>query len=93
MINYYIDTNGNKYIDLNGNYFIHSFSDVVIPTKLNCLQYKSHIYNNGYKKYAAYIYKDGAYVKVKPYINTEIEIAIAGMAIPGSSRVSSQEVS
>lgn len=58
-------------------------------TKLNYLQYKSCVYNNGYKKCVAYIYKDGAYVKVKPYINTKIEVAIAGIAIPGTSRVSS----
>lgn len=88
MVNYYIDINGNRYIDLNGNYFVPSLGDMT-PSKLNYLQYKSHIYNNGYKKCIAYIYKDGAYVKVKPYINTEIEVAIAGMAIPGISRVSS----
>lgn len=88
MANYYIDINGNRYVDLNGNYFVPTLDDVT-PTKLNYLRYKSHIYNNGYKKYVTYIYKDGAYVKVKPYINTEIEVAIAGIAIAGISRVSS----
>lgn len=88
MVNYYIDINGNRYIDLNGNYFVSSLDDVT-STKLNYLQYKSYVYNNGYKKCVTYIYKDGAYVKVKPYINTEIEVAIAGMAIAGTSRVSS----
>lgn len=88
MANYYVDINGNRYVDLSGNYFVPTLDDVT-PTKSNYLQYKSHIYNNGYKKCVAYIYKDGAYVKVKPYINTEIEVAIAGMAIPGTSRVSS----
>lgn len=88
MANYYVDINGNRYVDLSGNYFVSTFEGMA-PTKINYLQYKSHIYNNGYKKCVAYIYKDGAYVKVKPYINTEIEVAIAGMAIAGTSRVSS----
>lgn len=70
-----------------GDFVLTSYN--AAPIKLNYLQYKSCIYNNGYKKCAAYIYKDGAYVKVKPYINTKIEVAIAGIAIPGTSRVSS----
>ena len=87
MANYYVDINDNKYVDLNGNYFVSTLDDITL-TKLNYLQYKSHIYNNGYKKCVVYIYKNGAYVKVKPYINTEIEVAIAGIAIPGTSRAS-----
>lgn len=86
--NYYVDINGNKYIDINRNYYILTSYDKA-PTKLNYLKYKSCIYNNEYKKCVAYIYKDGAYTKVKPYINTKIEVAIAGIAIPGISRVSS----
>ena len=70
-----------------GDFVLASYN--AAPIKLNYLQYKSYVYNNGYKKCAAYIYKDGAYVKVKPYINTKIEVAIAGIAIPGTSRVSS----
>ena len=88
VANYYVDINGNKYVDINGNYYIITSYDEA-PTKLNYLQYKSCVYNNGYKKCVAYIYKDGAYVKVKPYINTKIEVAIAGIAIHGISRVSS----
>ena len=70
-----------------GDFVLTSYN--AAPIKLNYLQYKSCIYNHGYKKCVAYIYKDGAYVKVKPYINTKIEVAIAGIAIPGTSRVSS----
>lgn len=73
--------------DYPGDFVLASYDEA--PIKLNYLQYKSCVYNNGYKKCVAYIYKDGAYVKVKPYINTKIEVAIAGMAIPGTSRVSS----
>ena len=75
VVNYYVDINGNKYVDINGNYYTLTSYDKA-PTKLNYLQYKSQVYNNGYKK-------------VKPYINTKIEVAIAGLAIPGISRVSS----
>lgn len=70
-----------------GDFVLTSYD--AAPIKLNYLQYKSCIYNNGYKKCVAYIYKDGAYTKVKPYINTKIEVAIAGIAIPGTPRVSS----
>ena len=70
-----------------GDFVLTSYN--AAPNKLNYLKYKSCIYNNGYKKCVAYIYKDGAYTKVKPYINTKIEVAIAGIAIPGTSRVSS----
>lgn len=70
-----------------GDFVLASYDEAL--TKLNYLQYKSCIYNNRYKKCVAYIYKDGAYIKVKPYINTKIEVAIAGIAIPGTSRVSS----
>lgn len=57
--------------------------------KKHYLKYKANIYkdsNNGFTKYKTYIYKDGAYVLVKPCIYTDIDVAIAGLAVAGVSR-------
>lgn len=85
----YIDLNGNYYVNIDGNYFTQPAieTDVEIPSQLNYLKYKSCIYNNGYKNCNAYIYKNGAYVKVRPYINTTVSAAIADIAIAGDGRV------
>ena len=84
MANYYIDANGNYYIDTNGNYYIHSEENIEVPY----FQYKANIFNGSkYNNYVAYIYKNGSYVRVKPYIATEKNMAIAGVAIAGSAIV------
>lgn len=49
----------------------------------NFIPYKSFVEKN---KKKTYIYKDGKWVKVKPYIKTEITAAIAGIAIVGIAR-------
>lgn len=89
IVRYYVDANGDYYIDINNNYYIESEILTEAPTKLHYIQYKPYFYNNdSFKKYTAYIRQaDGSYVRVKPYIYTAIEMAIAGIAIPGISRV------
>lgn len=90
---YYIDQNGNYYINSNNDYYIASETYDSAPTKLYYLKYRPCIHNEGkFKKYTAYIRQsDGSYLKLKPYVYTKIEVAIAGMAIPGVSRASSNE--
>lgn len=88
LVKYYIDSNGNYYIDNNGNYFIEDDSAY---SKLHYIRYKPYFSdNNGiYTGYTAFIRQaDGSYLKLKPYIYTKIEVAIAGLAIPGISRAS-----
>lgn len=83
MTNYYIDANGNYYIGTNGSYYIYSES-IEGPY----VQYKANIFNGSkYNNYAAYIYKNGSYVRVKPYIATARNMAIAGVAIVDSAIV------
>ena len=79
------------YIDTNDNYYIESETFIEAPTKLHHIQYKPCFYNNdSFKRYTAYIRQaDDSYIKVKPYIYTAIEIAIAGTGIAGISHVSS----
>ena len=91
IIRYYVDINGNYYIDTNDNYYIGREILQEAPTKLHYEQYKPYFYNNGsFKKYTAYIRQaDGSYIRTIPYICTNINIAIAGIAIPGVSYVSS----
>ena len=88
-INYYIDSNGNNYVDVNGNYFIAGASFSEAPTKLRYIRYKPYFCNsnNTFKGYTAFIRQaDGSYLKLRPYIYTNIEIAIAGLATIGVSR-------
>lgn len=83
---YYIDENGNFYVDSNGNNYIAGNHYSESPTKLQYLQYKPYRYNSTYGKTTAYLYKNGEWIKVKPYIFTNTEIAIAGLAIAGIAR-------
>ena len=64
MTVFYIDQNGNYYIDQHGNYYIFKEENNIS----DFLEYKAHIYKNGYKKYTTYIFNNGSYKKVKVYI-------------------------
>lgn len=85
----YVDLNGNYYINIDGSYFTQPAieTDIEIPSQLNYLKYKSCIFNSGYKNYNTYIYKNGSYVRVQPYINTTVFSAIADIAIANEGRV------
>lgn len=88
-LNYYVDSNGNYYIDADGNYFIAGATYTQTPTKLHYIRYKPYFSdsNGVYTGYTAFIRQaDGSYLKLKPYIYTKVEIAVAGLAIAGVSR-------
>lgn len=87
---YYVDENGNQYIDENGNYYVQRAIFIDSPEKNNYIRYKPYFYNSSgaFKGYTAFIRQaDGSYLKLKPYIYTKIEIAVAGLATAGYSRV------
>lgn len=70
------------------NYYTYSEENIESPSTGMYFQYKANIFNNSkYNNYVAYIYKDGSYIRVKPYIATEKNIAIADIAIAGSAIV------
>lgn len=82
---YYVDDNGNYYVDTNGDNFIAG-SYVVEEGAHQQAWYKYTPYL-GNNKYIAYIKNsDGNFIKVKPHIYTDIDIAIAGVAVTGISR-------
>lgn len=85
---YYVDKDGNYYVDTNGNNFIAgSYIVNESPFREEWLKYTPYIVNSQFKKHNIYI-KDsnGSFKKVKAYIFTHIETAIAGIAIATISR-------
>lgn len=74
--------------DANGDNFIVGTSTEVENNRQQLwYKYTPYIVDNNYKKHTAYIKdSDGNFRKVKSYIYTDIDIAIANIAIAGFSR-------
>lgn len=87
---YYVDQNGNYYINSNNNFYIAREIHDDAPVASHYLKYRPYIYKDGeFKTYTTYIRQsDGSYLRLVPYVYTKIEIAIAGIATAGISRVS-----
>ena len=90
---YYVDQYGNYYIDNNNNFYIANEIFDEAPISSQYLRYRPYVHKDGeFKKYTAYIRQsDGSYLKLIPYVYTKIEIAVAGIAVPGASRVSDKK--
>ena len=90
---YYVDQNGNYYINSNNDFYIAKEIYDSAPVASHYLKYRPYIYKDGeFKTYTAYIRQsDGNYLKLIPHVYTEINIAIAGLAVAGVSCVSDKK--
>ena len=90
---YYVDQNGNYYINSNNDFYIAKEIYDSAPTTSNYAKYRPYIYRDGqFRTYTAFIRQpNGSYLKLIPYVYTQIEVAIAGIAVAGVSRVSSEK--
>ena len=90
---YYVDQNGNYYINSNNDFYIAKEFYDDAPVASHYLKYRPYIYRDGqFRTYTAFIRQsDGSYLKLIPYVYTQIEVAIAGIAVAGVSRVSSEK--
>ena len=86
---YFVDENGNYYVDETNNYYVSGTEYLEPLYKYEYYKYTPQISDGSkYKSYTAYIRdKNGNLKKFKPYIYTKVEIAVAGLATAGISRV------